>query len=167
LNAFEHLWRSAEAPELVIVGKPGWKTASLQSRIRSHPEIGQRLHWFDQVSDEELCLLYDACQGLFMTSHAEGFGLPLVEAAVHGKHVLARDLPVFREHNLANVLYFTSDAPEALAERLVELVAMKRKDDLVPAGLSTWAKCVDDLLRAVGITEGPASSAVPLLRIRS
>ena len=92
LRALQHLWatRGAEAPDLVIVGKPGWKTEQLQRRIRSHPEQGRQLHWLDQVSDESLCSLYQSSRGLLMASHAEGFGLPLLEAVVHRRHVLTR-----------------------------------------------------------------------------
>ena len=65
LAAFDHLWRArpTEAPDLVIVGKAGWKTSELQETIRSHPLFGRRLRWFEHMSDEGLCLLYDACQG--------------------------------------------------------------------------------------------------------
>ena len=67
LAAFEHLWRDpgGEAPDLVIVGKPGWKTLALQQRLRAHPEHGSRLHWLDQVTDEGLCRLYESCRGCF------------------------------------------------------------------------------------------------------
>lgn len=153
IAAFEHLWRNrtTDAPDLVIVGKAGWKTAGLQEHISAHPERGRRLHWFDSMSDEGLCLLYGACRGLLMASRGEGFGLPLIEAAMHRRHVLARDLPVFREQNLPNVLYFTDDAPAALGNRLLELVSLGQNQaalaaDLLPA----WSECVDGLLGELG-----------------
>jgi len=92
LAAFEHLWRNrgGDAPDLVIVGKSGWKTVALQQRLRAHPEHGKRLHWLDSVTDEGLGRLYEACRGLFVASLGEGFGLPLAEAMMHGRHVLAR-----------------------------------------------------------------------------
>src|SRR5688572_7190423 len=39
LNAFEYLWQTQgeDAPALVIVGKPGWRTEGLQHLIQSHP----------------------------------------------------------------------------------------------------------------------------------
>ena len=153
LAAFEHLWRDrpTDAPDLVIVGKAGWKTTGLQEHISGHPERGRRLHWFNSMSDEGLCLLYGACRGLLMASRGEGFGLPLIEAAMHRRHVLARDLPVFREQNLPNVLYFTDDAPTALSDRLLELVSLGQNEaslaaDLLPA----WSECVDGLLGELG-----------------
>lgn len=155
LMAFEHLWRDhgGEAPDLVIVGKPGWKTAALQQRLRAHPEHGKRLHWLDQVTDEGLCRLYESCRGLFMASHGEGFGLPLVEAVMQRRHVLARDLPVFREQNLPNVQYFEDDRPTALGERLMDLMHLDPLSPNATLLLSTWRDSVDDLLTNLGIAQ--------------
>lgn len=153
LAAFEYLWRDfgGDAPDLVIVGKPGWKTSALQQRIRAHPEHKKRLHWLDQVTDEGLGHLYESCRGLLVASFGEGFGLPLAEAMMQGRPVLARDLPVFREQNLPNVLYFEDDSPAALGEWLMDLM---RVDSLAPytkIELPTWAESVDGLLANLGI----------------
>jgi glycosyltransferase involved in cell wall biosynthesis len=149
VDAFEHLWSThgSESPDLVIVGKRGWKTERLQQRICSHSEWGLRLHWLEGVSDEGLCLLYEACRGLFVASRDEGFGLPLMEAAAQGKWVLARDLPVFREQRLANLLFFDNDAPEVLALRLMELAAQGEPPQV---RLPTWRECVSGLVAELG-----------------
>lgn len=118
LSAFEHLWSRGEDVNLVIAGKPGWKVDGLLSRIRRHPELGRRLHWLEQVSDEALDLLYRHATGALMASQAEGFGLPLVEAARHGKPVLARDIPVFREVGTDAAHYFSGDDSSTLAVAL-------------------------------------------------
>jgi glycosyltransferase involved in cell wall biosynthesis len=62
------------------------------------------------VSDPELERIYKACNGVIIASHAEGFGLPLIEALGHDKPVLARDLPIFRVHEDFGVRYFPADA---------------------------------------------------------
>jgi len=153
LAAFEHLWRTrpTESPDLVIVGKAGWKTSALQARLRSHPELGHRLHWCDEISDEGLCRLYDSCRGLLMASRGEGFGLPLIEAAMHRRHVLARDLPVFREQNLPNVTYFSEDGPVALGEGLIDLARIGQSKAPPSTGLPRWSDCVDGLLSEIGL----------------
>lgn len=164
LAAFEHLWRTrpGEAPDLVVVGKPGWKTDALQARLRTHPELGRRLHWFDAMSDEGLCLLYEACRGVLMASRGEGFGLPLIEAATHRRQVLARDLPVFREQRLPNVQFFLDDSPSALGESLMQLLAA---DPSAPQlELPEWNDCVDGLLRELGIEVAPRRRIEPTLR---
>lgn len=164
LAAFDHLWKARhDAPDLILVGKAGWKTDAIQNRIRSHPEYNRRLHWFDRMSDEGLCLLYDACRGLLMASRGEGWGLPLVEAAMHRRYVLARDLPVFREHCLPNVRYFHDDSSEALGEKLMELAAVGQKP--APAAiLPTWSDSVDSLLEAMGFVGRDKSHVEPPLR---
>jgi glycosyltransferase involved in cell wall biosynthesis len=153
LTAFEHLWstRPKDAPDLIIVGKPGWKTERLQHRIRSHSQHGKRLHWLDRVSDEALCRFYEGCRGVFMASRAEGFGLPLIEAAAHRRFILARDLPVFREQGLPNVLYFDDDRPAALGGRLFDLLSTGQCGVAPAVDLPSWVDCVDRLLGDIGI----------------
>lgn len=165
LAAFEHLWRTRpiEAPDLVIVGKRGWRTAPFQTKLRAHREQGKRLYWLEGVSDEGLCLFYQECRALLMASHDEGFGLPLVEAAVHGRPVLARDLPVFREQGLGNVLFFDDDSPAALGERLMDLIAAGEEWIAPAASVPTWSECVDGVLAVLGLVaaadRGPPPSA--------
>jgi len=152
LAAFEYLWRTSpkDAPDLVIVGKPGWKTERLQKRLRDHPQHGSRLHWLDQVSDEALCEFYDNCRGVLMASRGEGFGLPLIEAAAHGRYILARDLSVFREQGLPNVLYFDDDRPSALGSRIMALLTAGQRGSAPVANLPSWHDCVDRLLIELG-----------------
>lgn len=117
LAAFERLWLQPGGPHprLLIVGRPGWGTESLQENLRSHPAAGNDLRWLKDASDELLDLLYATCHGVLVPSRAEGFGLPLLEAAGHGKPILARDLPVFREFAPPEVAWFQDGSPAALA----------------------------------------------------
>jgi glycosyltransferase involved in cell wall biosynthesis len=153
LRTFEYLWRtrSADAPDLVIVGKGGWKTESLQAEIANHPEQGRRLRWLRSVSDEDLCRLYEACRGVFMPSRAEGFGLPLLEAAISQRYVLARSLAVFREQQLPNTIFFDDERPEAVAEKIMELVRLVSRAVPPTANLPMWNECIDRLLEQIGL----------------
>lgn len=115
LAGFSELWRQGTdnvgaEHRLVLVGRLGWHTEDLRHAIRMHPEYGRNLMWFDDVEDLELERLYQACQGVIIGSHAEGFGLPLIEALGHNKPVLARDLPIFRTHEDMGVRYFPVSA---------------------------------------------------------
>ncbi len=166
LAAFEHLWRSrgGEAPDLVIVGKAGWKTLKLQERLRAHPEQGNRLHWLDSVTDEGLERLYESCRGLFVASLGEGFGLPLTEALMHGRHVLARDLPVFREQNLPNVFFFDDDRPDVIDKQLMNLARVGPMPPQTNFDLPKWNESVDNLLLDIGISKRRLTSALSLSR---
>jgi glycosyltransferase involved in cell wall biosynthesis len=122
LDAFELLWETPNAPQLVIAGKPGWMTEALQTTLRSHTSRGQRLIWLEDASDELLEQLYAECKGVLAASLAEGFGLPVIEAAVLSKPVLARDIPVFREIKLPNISYFKADTARELANAITEWI---------------------------------------------
>lgn len=118
LLAFDELWKQGCDVNLIIVGKPGWKTDFLQQKLRSHPQLNSHLHWFDKASDEFLELLYRSCSGVIVASYAEGYGLPLIEAMYHNKPVLARDIPVFREIGGS----FASFFPDTTFENLIALL---------------------------------------------
>ena len=106
LKAFESLWQAGEAVNLVFVGRQGWKTRWLCHRIRKHKELGRRLFWFCDISDNELHALYQQCRAVIMASEAEGFGLAIAEALHFGKEVIARDIPIFREVGGQGIHYF-------------------------------------------------------------
>lgn len=110
LAAFSELWRQGAENRLVLVGRMGWHIEELRDAIRKHPEHGGKLLWFDDVDDLELERIYKACEGVIIASHAEGFGLPLIEALGHDKPVLARDLPIFSIHKDLGVRYFPAAA---------------------------------------------------------
>lgn len=139
LDAFERLWQRGEDATLVIVGKLGWKMGLLGERLRGHAEAGERLVWLEQADDATLARLYGGCAALLAASVAEGFGLPLIEAAQRGLPVIARDIAVFREVGAGHAWYFQADDGEALAGALRDWLA----------------------LRAAG--RAPASAAMPVL----
>ena len=154
ISAFDDLWASnANAPSLLIIGRPGWKTAALQDRIRHHPEFGRRLHWLEQASDEALDQAYVAASAVLIASQAEGFGLPLAEAAMHRRWALARDLPVFREQKLPNTHYFSDDTASSLAKRIETIVSLAGRGEPPRANLPSWSWCVERLAEQIGFGE--------------
>lgn len=169
LDAFEHLWdsRGDLAPDLIIVGKPGWKTAELQQRIRTHPQLGHRLHWLEDVSDEALTRFYEASCAVFLASFDEGFGLPAVEAATHRRWALVRDRPVFREQRLPNVRYFEDDSAESLAGEVMALIEAAEAAPPPAANPPKWSWCVERLLEEIGLAHDPGIGRMPMLRIVS
>lgn len=163
LAAFEHLWAEGTigGPSLIIAGKPGWRTEALQAKLREHPELGGRLHWLPNASDEGLSRLFEACRGVLHASYAEGFGLPAIEAAMHNRRALVRDLPVFREQQLPSLVYFEHDEPGHMADRIRFLV---EAGPAPAATLPTWAECVHDLIDEMGIVPRPELQAASKLR---
>lgn len=152
LDAFDQLWSEGAELHLVIVGKRGWLADATVRRLEKHPQLEQRLIWFETATDELLDELFGGAKLAVMPTEGEGFGLPLVEAAGHGTPILARDLPVLREVGRDGAAYFSGESGEALAEAIARWL----EDDasgLTPspekAEATTWRESTRQLLDAV------------------
>ena len=152
LDAFEQLWAQHLPVNLLIVGKPGWLTEALTTRLSAHRQFGRRLFWLQTASDEYLEKIYAAASCLIAASEAEGFGLPLIEAARHGLPIIARDIPVFREVAQDHALYFAGDDGAALAttiQRWLALSQQQKTPDSRQIQRQTWAQSTQQLLSRV------------------
>jgi glycosyltransferase involved in cell wall biosynthesis len=152
LEAFELLWAQGSPAQLVIVGKQGWLTEELAARLRQHPQQGRQLFWFENASDEFLEQLYASGTCLIAASEAEGFGLPIVEAARHGLPVIARDIPVFREVAQTHAYFYAGGSAAALAEAVqawLVLFAEGRAPDSSQIRRTSWAESTRQLLSHV------------------
>lgn len=152
LDACELLWRRGVEVNLVIVGKPGWMTEQLAARLAEHPERGARLFWFERASDETLQELYRRAAALLAASVAEGFGLPLIEAAQHRLALIARDIPVFREVAGEHAYYFSAGGAAELADALAAWLELRARgaapaSDALP--WLNWAESSEQILRAI------------------
>jgi glycosyltransferase involved in cell wall biosynthesis len=97
LDIFERLLERGHDVEWHLIGAEGWLTGETVARIMAHPELGDRLVWWQDATDADLAWAYRHASALVAVSLAEGFGLPLVEARQAGLPVFATDIPVFRE----------------------------------------------------------------------
>jgi glycosyltransferase involved in cell wall biosynthesis len=138
LSAFELLWAEGEQVNLVFVGKEGWMVEKLAARLRKHPQLNKRLFWLEGISDEYLEKLYESSSCLLAASEGEGFGLPLIEAAQHKLPILARALPVFREVAGEHAAFFEGDAPENLADAVLQWVKDSREGATVISDNMPW-----------------------------
>lgn len=154
LAAFERLWAKGCDLALCLIGKPGWKMEPFIERLQSHPEFGRRLHWLERVSDIDLNYAYLHAAALIQASRAEGFGLPLLEAARHGTPVVCSDIPVFREVAGDDAWYFTMGSDEALANLLQRFVEDSWMSARLPKRERTWRNAAEDLMKTLGA--GPA-----------
>jgi glycosyltransferase involved in cell wall biosynthesis len=162
LDAFEHLWEQGSEVRLCIVGKEGWNVAQVMQRIRTHPETGKRLLFIEGASDAQLNLAYQSATALISASVAEGFGLPIVEAAMHGKPAIVSDIPVFREIGGKDTVYFSLQHPRMLADTILsfcDIPDAERRAMAARIKVTTWKESADRLL---GIIFG--SDAYAMLR---
>jgi glycosyltransferase involved in cell wall biosynthesis len=118
-------------------------------RMRAHPEAGRRLRYFDQADDGVLAGLYGDCDALLFTSRAEGFGLPIAEAAAHGLPVLANDLPVLREIAEGHAMFRPMQDAGQIASAVTTWIEAWREGAIPPIeGLSilSWGQSGEQLL---------------------
>ena len=152
LEAFEELWASGYEINLVIIGQNGWGLDDLITKLKMHPELGKRLFLLTSVSDEFLMLIYQSASALIIASEAEGFGLPIIEAAQCDLPIIARNLPVFRELAEDFALYFTGNNPIDIANAVKEWLLLKEKNK-VPNSKNiswlTWEQSVKALLKLI------------------
>ena len=160
LDALEVLWGRGASFELVVAGRQGWMVESLVERLRTHEEIGRRLHLVDGPDDRMLKSLYEQCDILLMASRGEGFGLPIVEAGRLGLGLVVRDLPVFHEAAGDSATYFVGDTGAVLADALLA-------HPEGPAGprdggqWTTWAQCASAITHLVMPADGGTTVCDP------
>ena len=98
-----HIWRrlvaehGANAPKLVIVGRRGWEASATNAMLDRCSDLAGHVYEAGPVADAALDRLTRGARAVLMPSHAEGFGMPVMEALSVGTPVVAADIPAFRE----------------------------------------------------------------------
>lgn len=152
LRVFERLWAKGVRANLVIVGKIGWNVEALVSDLKRSRYFNQSLFWFENLDDAALGKLYASATCLIAASYAEGFGLPLIEAAQHGIPILARDIPVFREVAGTGALYFDGETDASLEKNIKSWTSMESRGDVPDSRLikwKTWNQSASEICEAI------------------
>ncbi len=135
----------SDAVRLVLAGSPAWGTSAILAAAERYG-VSERVIRTGRVSDAQLAALYESTLAVCVPSIAEGFGLPILEAAAAGAAVVASDIPVFREVEGAVALYAPPCDRHAWAgalERIVgdeELRTSTAKGARAFAGQYTWER---------------------------
>lgn len=130
LDIWERL--GPQAPMLLICGGRGWNNEDVFSRLDAL-EGNARVKEFSGLTDGALMALIEGAHGMLFPSHAEGFGLPAVEALQLGTPVLCSNKATFREI-LANNAVYLDDSDQQLWEE----------------GIVNWSKQARETLRVYG-----------------
>jgi glycosyltransferase involved in cell wall biosynthesis len=78
-----------DPPDLVFVGRVGWRVTSLMEMLETSRYLDGRVHVLHDLSDTELNTLYSECDFTAFPSFVEGWGLPVGESLARGKPCVA------------------------------------------------------------------------------
>lgn len=102
---------------LVLAGKWGWKTESLRELISLKQSEGFDIITTGHIDHDDKPTFYYSASAFCMTTHYEGFGMPLLEAMYCGIPSIAVDIPVLREVG-GDACVWTNKTPESVANGL-------------------------------------------------
>ena len=114
-DAMEILWEKGVDIQLNTIGHK-FSIEEIEEYFK--PKFRSNWKNYENVSDIELSEFYSRATLLVITSKDEGFGLPILEAYSQGTHVLASDIPIFREVCGPLGRYFTLGNTESLVEAI-------------------------------------------------
>lgn len=144
LDAFERWWGTGSARTLCLVGRMGSKCCEIHRRVTQHPEFGQKLFLFQDLSDAELHHAYGRARGVIFPSLVEGYGLPIAESLWFGNRTFASDIPVHREVGKDACTYFDLADPSHLVCHLAD-----------------WEQALSEVAAGMNIREQNQSPGVP------
>jgi glycosyltransferase involved in cell wall biosynthesis len=159
LDAFERLWAEGAGVELTVLGRSGWMVEEVTRRMEVLSATQPRFTWLQNASDSELDRRYRTCTAAIVASEGEGFGLPVVEAAMRGCPVIVNDIPVLREVAGDGATFFSPQRP--LAEVLTGVLAGAAVAQASQASLRTWRDVGGRLLRILDGQEPPLARWTP------
>jgi glycosyltransferase involved in cell wall biosynthesis len=92
--------------------------------------VTKRVHFLGEkslLSDADVRSLYQMADALFFPSTQEGYGLPLIEAALHQVPVFCSDIPAHREVAAQATFFKLGASPKGIARRIKTDAAVKTR----------------------------------------
>jgi glycosyltransferase involved in cell wall biosynthesis len=109
-------------PDLVCVGMWGWGIEELRESYFSDNELQKYVHFYDDVDDEELAILYQNAKFSVFPSYMEGWGLGASESLSYGVPCIISTAPALIEATQGLMPSADPDRPEewiALIEKIL------------------------------------------------
>lgn len=114
--------RMPDPPHVVAVGKRTSYTAEVERYAAEHG-LAERLHLCHEVRFADLPAFYRMADAFVYPSRFEGFGIPMIEAACSGVPTVGATGSCLEEAGGPDAVYVDPDDPQALADRLTEILA--------------------------------------------
>lgn len=143
-----------DMPHLVIVGARGWMNEEVFFRLDRSQLMGEFVHEHDALSDGAVAALLEGAAGALYPSMAEGYGLPMIEAAARGVPVICTKLPALSEVLGEYPVYASIKDSYLWQRRITALAGTGRADRQAnptrgtPLDCPTWAEHFNVVLKA-------------------
>ena len=140
---------TAQCPKavLAVAGPPAWAGDHRGARWSELVALGDVLP-LGHVTDGQLRWCYENAAVVLCPSMLEGFGLPAIEAAQFGAHVVTSDDPALCEASAPGARHVPGWAPDRWAPTVVEAMTDRQVGE--PAvGLRVWSDVAEETVRAV------------------
>lgn len=136
---------------LVLAGKWGWKIDDLRKLVEQKQAKGYDIITTDYVDHGDRTTFYRNASFYAITTHYEGFGMPLLEALHCGIPTVAVDIPVLREVG-GDACLWADKTSEDVTTKLTRLIKdkglAKKLSGLGPAQSAkfSWQKTAKELV---------------------
>lgn len=152
VKAFEQIKKKKPINlQLVLVGKLGWKSESLQQLIDASP-FKNDIKLLGYVDRAVLPTIYTGASAFIYPSHFEGFGLPVLEAMSCGIPVIVSNVSSLPEIIGTAGLTFSPNNQDQLVKRIYQIIEDESlqqtlsKKSLQQAAKFSWHKTAKETL---------------------
>ncbi|MFT8244187.1 glycosyltransferase [Roseomonas sp. BN140053] len=166
----EMLRNGEEVPELVIVGRPGWRVDDLMAQLRDTDFLDGHIHLLHDLTDDELATLYRSCLFTVFPSFTEGWGLPVGESLSYGTPCVASRAASIPEVGGELVDYVDphdlGDGLRVIRALLHDKDALQARRDAIASAFRPrdWKAVTRDLCDALAAAAQGTPEAAPLRR---
>ena len=115
-----------QIPNLIIAGARGWANEAVFARLDTSPVMQVSVFERPGLDDRAVAALLSGSCGLLCPSVAEGFGLPVAEAAALGVPVICPKLPVYEEI-LGNIPVYADSGDVYLWKQSIRRLAVEKQ----------------------------------------
>ncbi|MEM8532607.1 MAG: glycosyltransferase family 1 protein [Chloroflexota bacterium] len=154
IDAFASIKAGIRPLRLVIAGKPGWLTQSIEQRATERG-VADRVHFIGYVADADRTPLLRGAIGFVFPSLYEGFGMPILEAMQCGTPVITSTTSALPEVAGDAAILVNPGYTNAIAAAMIQLASNTQlREDLRRRGFArvrhfTWDRCAEQTLQTL------------------
>ena len=114
--------------QLYLAGPIGWKNSEIKQTLNNHKYL-KEIKYLGYVNDLVLSSLYKRAISLIYASEYEGFGLPIVEAALHNTiSIVAHNSSLIEVGQICNSIFFKTNDPVDLCQKLESVLKFEKRN---------------------------------------